>query len=449
MKITRRYFLKLVSLISGSSLITGCGGQGSSNGTQSSDGDSATPPQPSPPSSDRAVLSGLRDFGADWQTFWGCDPANLGGRIGVYIDNTILFEGDYLLPEHAYCGLVTTRGLTSGSHTYQMTIDGALVGPIYTFNTGPELGSEFSLLFFGDTTHRVGSAFDAILNRENEVSCVVGAELFYLDNPGLFGGTANISDGYASAYTMDQPSSKAAYQDDIRHQYRVSLTTDPDAAGRNRLNNTCPVFNSPGNHDLYKITSSGIDGLKRQPGRCLYDAAHVAAFEYVNSGHPAAVGSVDSEPSPVFYFNKTVGDVDLIVTDGISYSDPFPVGYLGKDSDPANNCTAGDNAQESWLLNRISASTANLVIVVFSSIQHPSTTGDWSKTLSTWLAVNHTDKSIVILAPDTHQSCALFHNSASVLQLGFSPTAAVTSAKNVFVSSGDTMYATDMFNKTA
>lgn len=400
-------------------------------------------------SSDTPVLSALRNFGTNWQTFWACDLSNQGGRLGVFIDSSWLYEGDLLLPENDYTGLVKAINLSPGAHTYQMIIDGLRVGPIYKFTTGPETGDDFSILFIGDTTLEAGSAFNAICSRETNIACVVGAELHYLDTRGLFGGKPDLSDGNSGALTSDEPISKNNYQNHIRGQYRFSRTVDLDADGRNLLDNKWPLFNVPGNHDLFISDSQGWDSLRRQPGRCLYDAAHDAAFEYVNNGHPTADGITDSEPSPIYYFNKTIADVDLIVTDGISYSDPFAIGYLGKNTHANNKCTAGDDLQEAWLLNRLADSTANLIILVFSTMQHGST-GNWSQTIASWLKVNHLDKSIIVLSPDTHQSFARFQLNGLVAEIGFSPTAAVTSAKNYYANNMfGTLYDTDMFNKTA
>lgn len=452
-KISRRKLLKLITAgVPGFVQVTSCSGESApdipvSDTAPTSEDTGQVDTDIQPDYSDTPVLSALRDFGSNWQTFWGCDLSNQGGRLGVFIDNSILYEGDFLLPENDFTGLVNAIDLPPGTHTYQMILNGFRVGSVYTFTTGPEVGEEFSILFFADTTLESGSAFNAICAREENIACVVGAELHYLDTMGLFGGQPDLSDGNSSALTADEPVSKVNYQKDIRRQYRFSRTIDPDANGRVLLDNKWPLFNVPGNHDLFISDSGGVDSLRRQPGRCLYDAAHDAAFEYVSNGHPRADGITDTAPAPPFYYNKTIADIDLIVTDGISYSDPFAIGSLGKDTYINNYCTAGDDVQESWFLSRVAESTASVIIIVFSTMTHGANS-NWSQTISAWMKVNQIDKTIIIMAPDTHQSYALSHQGSGVLEFGFSPTSAVTSAKN-YRTDNRYVFNSDMFNKTA
>ena len=75
-------------------------------------------------------------------------------------------EGDELLEESDYTGVVKASNLSLGEHTYQMTIDKVLVGLVYKFTTALHESDEYSVLFFGDTTSEAGSAFQSIIERE-------------------------------------------------------------------------------------------------------------------------------------------------------------------------------------------------------------------------------------------------------------------------------------------
>ncbi len=383
------------------------------------------------------MIYGLRRFTATTQTFWGCDETDTGGVLGVRIYGVGDFTGDTLASANGFTGLVTATGLSAGTYTYQMMLNGSLVGSAHQFTLYAS-GDEFSILFIGDTNLKVDEAFTAITGRESSVAAVIGSELFYLDG-NAYGAIYTDANDYND--TASFPASQQAVRDSMRSAYRNAYAAEP---ARLTLEQKWPLFNSPGNHDLLISDPGPGPGYPtlHKPGLCRYDGAHEAAINYASNGTPPPSGTVDSEPSPVLYYDFTVGDVHIIVLDALTYSNPFAQGNLHGSS--GNGSTAGDDAQVAWLKSVINASTANVIIINHGTVVRGE---EWANDLFSWLDTNYTDKTFLIMAADTHVAYVIAHDGSipnyPITECGYSPSSAVTSSKTFFLAAGDVPHMAD------
>ena len=434
MRISRRHFVRLVSLLTpGISALTACQHDGTNDSDQIAGAQPGSTPTPQQPT--RRGLSSLRDFGSDWQSFWGCDIENRGGRLGVLIDGNNLYEGHTLDSANDYTGLVTAKNLSPGSHSYQIFIDGEAAGPLHTFRTAPAPGDDFEMLFIGDAHRSVDIAFEQIINREKHAAFAFATEAYYLDDRDLYGGqlyadSQDLSPTSTNTLSYFKKLNGAAGKAGFRTKYRQALLDEPN---RHAAMNTWPMFNMPHNHDM------AASDPPAAPGTVRYDAAHKALFEYPSNGNPTASGiPLDSEPSPLLYFNKQVGDVEFIVPDMLSYSAPFAAGeMLG-----SNGNGAGEDRQIEWLKNRVAGSTARFIVLL---MQKPALGAEWySPTTGILPFLNGIDKTIIAITANTHnQHAQLIRQDMPdrpLLEIGASAFSASSSSSGFYIPPANKIY---------
>ena len=451
MKISRRQFIRLSSIaLPGVASMSACQDQGGSgdsgdNTPGATSEPPATPqPTPNPAPQATALLSARRDFGEDWQTFWGCDTAGTGKRLGVLIDNAMFFEGDILAAANDFTGLVTATNLLPGRHTYQMTLDGVPVGIARDFSTAPAPGDDFDMLFIGDAHQDVDAAFGRLISRERQAAFVFSTEVYYLDDQFIYGGRL-YKDGNDLAQSAAWPGS---YQNRLggfngqpgfRSKYRQALIEEPL---RHEAQNVWPIFNMPHNHDM------AASDPPAAPGTVRYDAAHKALFEYPSNGNPvASTGPVDDEPNPVLYFNKVIGDVEFIAPDMLTYSSPFAAGeMLG-----SNGNGAGSDRQIQWLKDTVRASTARFIVLL---MQKPALGSEWYDPVSGIIPfLSSIDKTVVAFTANTHNQHAQLIKTQvpfrPLLEVGASSFSGVTSSSGFFIPEVNTVYFSNSHNETA
>lgn len=395
------------------------------------------------------MLSALRDFGETWQTFWGCDENNVGGVLGVRIDGATNFTGSTLAAADNYTGTVTATGLTPGTHTWQMLLDGAAVGSVYTFTTAPASGDEVTLLFMGDTNTEVDAAMEDIAARESP-NAIFASELHYFDGS-QYGG-ALYTDANDIAATASFPTSYANTLDGsggskgFRQKFRACYSSEPN---RLVVMRKWPIFHTPGNHDIGQY--DGPSNTVTIPGTVRYDAGYKAIREYANAGMPQASGDVDTEPAIPYYFNKVIGDVEIICIDQLTYAQPAS----GRNMNQANGTFptgAGEDKQFAWVKSCIQNSTANVIILfTMTAIPQSSHAGfvEWNDaTTGLWKFVDGINKTILQIAADAHIHYAFLRatnmSNRKLMEFGCSPTSGVTSCNPIVSLAGvDTEHFTD------
>lgn len=361
------------------------------------------------------MISALKKGTATSQTFWGCDDTNTGGVLGVLVDG-VLTTGDTLVSENDYCGLVTVSGLSSGSHTYQMVLDGVAVGNSYTFQTHPEAGEEFDVLVIGDALE-AENIIDLVTNRESQARCVFGSECSYIE--GFVAGEPATGTN-AVLDTAAHPTEYAEYLAWYRGGYR-SIWSTPRWQ---RFVNTFPGRYVWNNHEFDSNASDNGTGALSANGQCQYDAAIKAFREYEGAGNPSASDSaytVDSWPNPVVYFSEVIGDIEFICPDYTSYSATalaYNMGTAGR----------GEQAQKAWVESVVSASTAKCIVFILPTLAATATnTLEWVDAgvglLRNGLQV---DKPILFVSANTHVPCArgVYRNSGmarAIPEVGVSP----------------------------
>lgn len=355
------------------------------------------------------------------QSFWGCDETSTGGVLGVVVDG-ISYTGDTLAAADGYTGLVTVTSLEAGAHTYQMTFDGELVDTEQTF-TLYEAGESFRLLFLGDSNQSVDACFQPIVDNETDVAAVFGAELYYIDNH-TYHEIAQIANHDATA---SYPTEYASALSDIRACY---LGYYANETSRLAMGKKWTKLNIPGNHDLLAGDAA------HRPGTVAYDAAYKVMREFPSNGMPEASGDVDSTPVPVMYYNYVIGDVEVIMTDGLTYSRTHGANVLlGSTTDGGGTTGVGEDKQVDWMKAVVTASTANVLIFFPTTYVWKA---DWTAFLS-WMTTNHPDKTCIVIVPNVHHTFAMTENALSdgMPTYGCSPSSAVTSMTAMYPRTGD------------
>lgn len=395
------------------------------------------------------MLSALRDFGETWQTFWGCDENNVGGVLGVRIDGATDFTGSTLAAADDYTGTVTATWLSSGTHTWQMLLNGAPVGSVYNFTTAPASGESVTLLFMGDTNTEVDAAMSSIAARETP-NAIFASELHYLDGSSYGGALytdANDIGATASFPTSyDRTLNGFGASKGFRQKYRTAYSSE---VNRLTVMRKWPIFHTPGNHDIGQY--DGASNTVTMPGTVRYDAGYKAIREYPNAGMPQATGDIDTEPAIPYYFSKVIGDVEIICVDQLSYAQPAS----GRNMNQANGTFptgAGDDKQLAWVKSRIQNSTAN-VIVLFTTATIPQSSHagivEWNHaTTGLWKFVDGINKTILQIACDAHIHYAFLRatnmSNRKLMEFGCSPSSGVTSCNPVVSLAGvDTEHFTD------
>lgn len=326
------------------------------------------------------------------QRFWGHDDTETGGVLGVFVDG-VLTTGATLAAGNDYCGTVDVTGLSAGEHSYQLALDGVAVGNAGTFSTAPASGESFDLIFCGDA--RVSGSVMALMTARENPAAIFASELCYIE-------------GY---YTLSGPT-EAEYLAEWRAGYRDILT---DRARRDWMAKF-QVRSMWDNHEI----GPGVGWPA--PGEAMFDAARQAFLEYEGAGNPPNTDA-DIDASAL-YFSEVIGDVEIIVLDGSSYSQNSGGGYLVDE-------TRGGTQQANWAARKITESAANLIILHSPKESPGSDTASWGIIFAAIEAV--APKQVILCEADTHcpyarKTWRLGQTEANgILSVGVSPLAQTTS----------------------
>lgn len=338
------------------------------------------------------MISSLRKGDPTTQTFWGCDDTDTGGVLGVFVDGA-LTTGDTLAAADNYTGLVTVTGL-SGSHSFQMALDGVAVGDTYTFETHPVAGEDFDLLLIGDAL-KPENVIDQITTREGQARAIFGAECSYIE--GVISGEP--ADGTKAV--LDTASNATEYNEYL-DWYRASYRQIWSYARWHKFANTFPGRYIWNNHEFDSNKTDNGTGVLSTEGECQFDAAVKAYREYEGNGLPSATDdthTVDTMPDPVIYFSEVIGDLEIICLDETSYNEA-PTDYQ------LDHTSRGSQAQKAWLETVVAASTAKCIIIWLpSNMGKGSAAGidEWEGGVSGLLANGlQVNKPIIILSANTH-----------------------------------------------
>lgn len=330
------------------------------------------------------------------QIFWGCDESDTGGVLGVFVDGN-LTTGDTLSASNDYTGTVEVSGLSKGSHTWQMAIDGVAVGGVYTFNTVPSQGDDLDVVVISDCTG-LSQGFSTI-TAENAHFGITNGDHYYLDVVPSF--TDNCGCGTLPTGTdaVDYNTVLATYR--CKHRCHLSFGTLREVAFRQH-----PwVFNWH-NHEFevqpfQTTTIADNAGIK-------YQAAKKAADEYMFAGNPPATGTWDTYPNPRVYRDFVVGDCHFIQLDHTSYGFESASArslFEGSVPDGAGGTNTGDK-QLDWAIATIQNSTSKFIIIVSPAEPvHTSSSalvgGQWDTLLTAIDALS--GKTVFLICGDTHQ----------------------------------------------
>lgn len=367
------------------------------------------------------MIGFLRDGGETWQKFQGFDDDREGGVLGVLIDGVTEFTGDTLVSgETDYTGFVTASGL-SGIHTYQMMLDGVASGDIVSFKVMPASGEDITFLAIGDLylDPRLGLTSMLASEEPGEIDFVIASELFYPDDNVLGGDggttlyTDGTSDNLSTASNQEEYLLRLNQYTDgnspvgIHVKYRDGLGIDPtlhplrNSSTMKQLHQTFKVWSIPDNHEMALIGSGNS-----QIGQVKFDAMF-KAFQNYQGGYPQASDTdVDSEPDPLLYWDKVVGDIHIITLDTQTYNDATEDRAL--DADVTGDTTQGDNKQNAWFRRTLANSAANYIIVcmaggpVLNAITEPGFTGEWQGADGLFEFIDGINKTVIFLSWDLH-----------------------------------------------
>lgn len=373
----------------------------------------------------------------------GCDDTDTGGVLGVFVDGT-LTTGDTLSAAKDYTGLVTAT--VSGSYTYQMALDGVAVGEEYTGRTAPRSGDNFDLIFIGDC-FTAEASFNYLWTNESPAACYA-TEFYYIDAAEFSASPINATP-IATLQTNNNPRTATgatpetnddfkAFRTSYRKKHRAVYTYQ-----ENRLKwvNKAPIRQVWNNHEF---TSLIADPWCASPGENNFDGAFQAAQEYEFNGNPIPTGTVGTHTIGentynLPYFNETVGDVEVIVTDMTSANEDA-LGYLLDDA------TRGLTNQVAWIKDRISNSTAN-VLIIYNPTTIIASMDEWTNASTGILkTIDAKDQTIILMSANNHTPSARLINlnmpTRPVLEFGISPLR--HNLASVFVElASDVVYYTD------
>lgn len=354
---------------------------------------------------DDGTVWALRNHSPTSQTFWVRYKA--GGQLGVKIDGGSNVTGDTVSGTTDFTGLVTATGLSAGSHTYQLTVGGVdIPGATGSFTTAPDEGEPVTLIFANDWQRADFAAAAMMRETAHAMFCT---EWLYIDvnefnaAPHSATGITALRTSYnENGATGADPTADAAFLLSYRIKHRASLSK-----WRQRLMRKFQMYFMWDNHEFNSLATASA------PGQSQFDAAYQAAREYMFSGNPANVDSdLDTAPSPVAYFRKTLGDIEIIVPDQQSYS----IDAIDKTMNAAGR---GDQLQVDWVIDRIAASTAKVVILCSPNTPNPITgaaAADWGNLaagkIMTALSNKAATATVVLVTGDIHRPFARLVNAS-------------------------------------
>ncbi len=342
-------------------------------------------------------MIGLLKYGTPTsQRFHVVDESDTGGVAGVYVDGK-LYTGDTLSASNDYSGMVEVTGLSPGTHTWDVALDGVAAGNQKTFQTAPAKGEDFKIVFIGDVT---GAAHGlATITNENARYGISIGDSDYLDTVPTYGDRC----GCAALPTGSTPVVFSDVLTAYRCRWRCGLTYSPmrpNAFSEHQweLNWNNHEFETP---PFQAMTNADDSGLK-------YQAAKQAADEYLFVGGADATGAWDSYPNPRVYRDFIVGDVHVLVFDHTSYG--FVTGkaqalFEGSVPDGAGGTNTGSQ-QLDWAIATMQASTSKFIFLVTPAepvhiSAEPTAGAQWETLLSGVDGLS--GKTVVLFCGDTHQ----------------------------------------------
>lgn len=192
--------------------------------------------------------------------------------------------------------------------------------------------------------------------------------------------------------------------------YRALLLTALNTQlGRAAFVTSCPNINMWDNHEAL-----GTQAAPPHPDTGLktanYLAAYQALYDYTLGLNPINVDpnihtmpSIYGAPGPAPYFRYTMGDVEFICMDQISWAeDRGTTGSsaktrLGYSADPQ-----GATKQLDWVVARIAGSSANVIVICSPSqpvIAPAAGNTEWVSILN---AINSSPKTVILMTGDSH-----------------------------------------------
>lgn len=410
------------------------------------------------------ALFGLRRNSPTSQVFWLCNTDDFDGVVGVRIDGGANESGgDTLDSSNNWTGNIEVTGLSTATHTYQMTIDGSDVADASGTFTLYASGDDFVMLFMGDTDNEVDTCLFPIITRESSgvavfdatgvvyrdlsVAAVFGTEMFYMDsrvsipNSGANNDGRDIYDNSPQALT-DTEDLRVL----VRAQYRLAYGTTETS--RQDMQAKWPVYNHAGNHDVFMADSVLPDSIR-------YVGGNSVMFEYPSNGMPVPTGDIDTSPAitPAAYYTQVVGDVAIIVDSGMPYTNIVSRCELNGTDNFGNG--RGDSKQRAWILTEIGIAAANpdINVVICSPSTIPNNTSSW-KILMGEINASYSDLTVIFVVPDVHTGFIFYDMTNGSTTFPFPtiskcPTSGVTSQKLWFKNASDKYLFSDGFDNAS
>jgi phosphodiesterase/alkaline phosphatase D-like protein len=368
------------------------------------------------------------------QTFWAVDSAydgtlGAGGTLGVsvYQNGAEIpgspFSGDTLAAGTNMTGTVTATGLTARTqYTYQMRLAGAdVAGKAGKFTTKPAAGQDADLMFIVCAAEAhpcyaklYGEFAHAVFNSESGYLDSQGSGFDYASAPAPLTSALPLVGTETTTSSYMTSDDFLAWRDAFRLRHRGVLslrqTTQINKWKRMFYRNH-PMRFGWDNHEMKTSAGSTVTA----PGQSRFDGAMRAAWEYYFQGNPdhahVTDPSLSNDALPTrdgtnffaTYFAETIGDVEVIVTDHMAYSDMTASLDAIRTFD---NAGRGGNDQFTWLKARITASTAKFLII-FAPRGYQIGAGEWENTSTGLLAaLGNKNQTIVVVSGDLHRPFA-------------------------------------------
>ncbi len=342
-------------------------------------------------------MIGLLKYGEPTsQTFHIIDESDTGGVAGVFVDGQ-LYTGDTLSAANDYTGIVTVTGLSPGTHTWDVALDGVAANNIKTFQTAPEQGEAFKLVIAGDITGNA-QCLSRVAGEGARYGIVIG-DCAYHDTVPDFGAKC----GCANLPEAADPVVFATVLDTYRCKWRCSLTygTYRQVAFSQHpwdLNWHNHEFETP----VFQVmTDPDASAVK-------YQASKQAADEYLFAGNAPATGNWDTYPNPRVYRDFTIGDAHVLIFDHTSYgweANSARSFFEGSVADGSGGVNTGSQ-QLDWAIATMQSSSSKLIILItpaepVHSSASAAVGGQWETLLGAIDGL--AGKTVLLFCGDTHQ----------------------------------------------
>jgi hypothetical protein len=371
------------------------------------------------------------------ETFWIHDELRTGGAAVLYVDGVqypVTLNATY-----DYSGVVTITGLSAGAHSYYGTL-GAVVTAARTFRTQPVAGAAVKLGFSCDFGGQPWPCYRLMLDTETDMDAYFASEFTYLDADTNYNGAPCSA---ATISTIPNPNAAntgsadyLAFLECYRRKFNCAMLTG-DHVLKKEFMEAFALRISPNNHEFQTVSP----GVTSKPGQNRYDAFSVACYEYYYLGQQAnADADLDTVPSPKpFYWRETVGDIEVIVPDMISYNDDS-LGYLLNGAAQ----TRGQDKQLAWMKTAIANSTAR-IIVLFLGTSVPNNT-EWTGAGNLFDTIDAKNKTIVAISGNQHRAFARLLNdnlpTRKLVEIGAAPFSAPNNS-DIYHYPSETLYFMD------